>query len=222
MRTVYLEMGVYVIGVCGGSGSGKTSVCRALMDMLLKETKSKILSMDCFYRPLNDSQLRKALKSEYDFDHPDALDIPRFEEVVSTIKRGEQISIQDYDFVTHSLTHEPVHHFNGEELEILFVEGIHVFQRPELFDLKIFVDVDSDERLARRILRDTKERGRTYEASISEWRNFVKPNFDNIISQTRVHSDVIIPRGGGNKLAFKIISDHLQKALVNPSIHNLT
>lgn len=208
-------MSVYVIGVCGGSGSGKTSVCKSLIDILPESVKckTKILSMDCFYRPLNEDQLRQALKSEYDFDHPDALDIDRFENVVSTIKSGKPVDIQDYDFVTHSLTPEAKHHFDGENLDILFVEGIHIFQRPELFDLKIFVDVDADERLARRILRDTRSRGRTHEGSIAEWRNFVKPNYDKIISQTRVHADVIIPRGGGNEIAFKMISAHINEHL---------
>jgi len=206
-------MSVYIIGVCGGSGSGKSSVCKSLIEMLPNTVNSNILSMDCFYRPLNEDQLRQALKSEYDFDHPDALDIDRFEHVVSSIKRGESVSIQDYDFVTHSLTLEPIHTFDGNHLDVLFVEGIHVFQRPDLYDLKIFVDVDADERLARRILRDTRVRGRTHEGSIAEWRNFVKPNYDKIISQTRVCADIIIPRGGGNSLAFQMVSSHINNHL---------
>ena len=206
---------VYIIGLCGGSGSGKTTVCKSLIDLLPEHIRSrtKILSMDCFYRPLGEEQLREALRSEYDFDHPNALDIERFERVISTISNGESISIPDYDFVIHSLTSENVHHFNGNDLDVLFVEGIHVFQRPKLFDLKLFVEVDSDERLARRIIRDTQERGRTHEGSIAEWRNFVKPNYDNIISKTKTFADVIIPRGGGNDIAFKLIAAHITNHL---------
>lgn len=202
---------VYIVGVCGGSGSGKTVVCKSLIDLLPKHIRdrSQILSMDCFYRILTQTQQQQARQSAYNFDHPDALDIDRFEKVVQTIKQGKQISIKDYDFVTHTLTKEDKYHFDGKYIDVLFVEGIHVFQRPELFDLKIFVDVDSDERLARRILRDTKERGRTFEGSIAEWRNFVKPSYDNIISKTKPFADIIIPRGGGNEVAFNMISAHL-------------
>lgn len=200
---------VCIIGVCGGSGSGKSTMCRSLIEKIPKNIHTQILSMDCFYRPLGEKQLRQALRSEYDFDHPDALDIVRFKDVITSIKRKEHVSIQDYDFITHTLTKDMKHHFNGAELDVLFVEGIHVFQCPELFDLKIFVDVDADERLARRILRDTKQRGRTHEGSIAEWRNFVKPNYDNIISQTRKCADVIIPRGGGNDIAFQLIASYI-------------
>lgn len=205
---------VFVIGVCGGSGSGKSTMCSSLIDMLPSSTRSRILSMDCFYHPLNEEKLRKALQSKYDFDHPSALDIDRFKEVVTRISNREQVSIPDYDFVTHSLTKENIHHYNGKDLDVLFVEGIHVFQCPELFDLKVFVDVDADERLARRILRDTQDRGRTHEGSITEWRNFVKPNYDGIISQTRIHADIIVPRGGGNQIAFKMISSYINEHFI--------
>lgn len=205
------QSSVYIVGVCGGSGSGKTSICKSLIGLLPEHIRARtqILSMDCFYRPLSQLQQKQARESKYDFDHPDALDIDRFDDVVQTIKQRKQISIKDYDFVTHTLTLNDKHHFDGNTIDILFVEGIHVFQRPELFDLKIFIDVDADERLARRILRDTSERGRSYGGSIAEWRNFVKPNYDNIISKTKVFADIIVPRGGGNNVAFNMISAHL-------------
>lgn len=205
----------FLIGVCGGSASGKTLVCESLLDTLDDSTKSKskILSMDCFYRPLTPAQQEQARNSKYDFDHPEALDLDRFEDTVLKIKKGDTVSIPDYDFVTHKLSDTSFQVFKGSNIRVLFVEGIHVFQRPELFDLKIFVDVDSDERLARRILRDTKYRGRTHEGSIAEWRNFVKPNYDNIIFPTKRFADVIIPRGGGNTIAFNMVSSYINNYL---------
>lgn len=213
---------VYIIGVCGGSGSGKSTICRSLIKLLPSTIRTQILSMDCFYRPLNAGKLLQASRSEYDFDHPSALDIDRFESVVQSVKQGQRISIKDYDFVTHTLTVNNKHHFDGSTTDVLFVEGIHVFQRPDLFNLKIFVDVDSDERLARRILRDTEQRGRTFQDSIAEWRNFVKPNYDCIISNTKRFADVIIPRGGGNKLAFDMISAHISEHLSKQNTGNAT
>ena len=195
-----------IIGICGGSASGKTSICKKIMNELPSNIKTALLSMDCFYIPLDKDQLRKAQTNDHDFDDPNALDIHRFKNVVTIIKNRDNISIKDYDFVTHKLTHEYKHHYDGSQIDILFVEGIHIFQCPKLFDQKYFVEVDDDERLARRILRDTKHRGRTFQESIAEWRKFVKPNYDNIIHTTKKHADIIIPGGAQNIKAIQLIS----------------
>lgn len=198
-----------IIGICGGTGSGKTSVCTKLISVLPKTIKSAILSMDCFYRPLNEDQLRLALQSKYDFDHPNALDIDRFEQVIQTIKSGKQIQIPDYNFITHTLTKEYKHSYDGSSLDVLFVEGIHIFQRPHLFDIKVFVDVDADERLSRRVLRDTMHRGRTVNQVLDEWERFVKPNYDHIIVSTKRYADIIVPRGSQNDVSIEMIKSHI-------------
>ncbi len=204
---------VLIIGVCGGTGSGKTGVCKRLIQILPPTIRSQVLSMDCFYKPLDDGQLQDALRSMYDFDHPSALDIDRFEACVNSIKAQNTISIKDYDFVTHKLTPDDRHVYIGSQLDVLFVEGIHVFQRPQLFDIKIFVDVDADERLIRRIQRDTVSRGRTVQQVIDEWQKFVKINYDTIISATKRFADIIIPHGAHNDISIQIINDHLKKRL---------
>lgn len=202
-----------VIGVCGGTGSGKTSVCEKLIKELNSNIKASILSMDCFYKPLNEFQLRQALQSKYDFDHPNALDIDRFENVVKRIKNREYVAIKDYDFITHTLTNIDKHFYDGRSLDVLFVEGIHIFQRPELFDVKVFVDVDADERLSRRISRDTSHRGRTTQQVLEEWSRFVKPNYDNIISSTKRFADVIVPRGAENTVCIGMIRSSILELL---------
>lgn len=169
--------------------------------------------MDCFYKPLNETQLRLAIQSKYDFDHPNALDIDRFEEVVKSIKRRENVAIKDYDFITHTLSQDNKHFYDGTTLDVLFVEGIHIFQRPELFDVKIFVDVDADERVSRRILRDTVSRGRTVQQVLDEWARFVKPNYDNIISSTKRFADVIVPRGAENGVCINMIRSSILELL---------
>lgn len=105
------------------------------------------------------------------------------------------------------------HSVQGKEIDVLFVEGIHVFQCPELFDMKIFVDVDSDERLGRRIERDTNHRGRTLHSVLLEWRKFVKPNFDRIIFLTKRFADVIVPRGAQNKMCLGMVKSHILHAI---------
>lgn len=202
---------VLIVGVCGGTGSGKTAVCERLISVLPFSIRSQILSMDCFYKPLNEQQLKDALQTKYDFDNPNALDIEYFAECVLKIKNRNTVQIKDYNFVTHQLTPDIKHVYVGAQLDVLFVEGIHIFQRPELFDIKIFVDVDDDERLIRRILRDTTSRGRTVKQVIEEWQKFVKPNFDNIIAYTKRFADIIIPHGAHNDISIQIIKDHLHK-----------
>ena len=202
-----------IIGVCGGTGSGKTGVCKRLVSVLPRTVRSQILSMDCFYKPLTEQQQQDALASKYDFDHPNALDIDYFERCVKGIKARQTIAIKDYDFVTHKLTADVKHIYIGAQLDVLFVEGIHIFQRPQLFDIKIFVDVDDDERLIRRILRDTKTRGRTLQQVIDEWQRFVKPNFDTIISSTKRFADLIVPHGAHNEISIDMIKDHLKKRI---------
>jgi uridine kinase len=202
-----------VVGVCGGTGSGKTGLCERLIETLPTTINGSVLSMDCFYKPLNETQLRLALQSKYDFDHPNALDIDRFENVVRSIKNREVVGIKDYDFITHTLTKDVKHTYDGAKLDVIFVEGIHTFQRPDLYDIRIFVDVDSDERLSRRIKRDTMHRGRTVQQVLEEWDKFVKPNYDNIISSTKRFADVIVPRGSQNTVCVNMIKSHILEML---------
>lgn len=204
---------ILTIGVCGGTGSGKTTVCAKLIESLPKNVQVATLSMDCFYKPLNEDQLRLALQSKYDFDHPNALDIHRFVSVIRMIQSGECVEIPDYNFITHTLTKEPKHTFDGSSLDVLFVEGIHIFQTPELFDIKVFVEVDADERLSRRLLRDTMHRGRTVNQVLDEWERFIKPNYDHIIVSTKRYADIIVPRGAQNEVSIEMIKSHIKGVL---------
>jgi uridine kinase len=202
----------HIIGVSGGSASGKTTFCKRLIDMINNSKEiitCDILSMDCYYKTKTPEELECANNSKYDFDNPNALDLERFSEDVNRIKNGEIVDVYDYDYSTHTTSEEEFKKYAGKAIDVLFVEGIHVFQCPDLFDIKIFVDVDSDERLCRRIERDIVVRKRTLESVLLEWKKFVKPNFDNIIFPTKKYADVIVPHGADNQMCLDMVKSHI-------------
>jgi uridine kinase len=160
-----------------------------------------IISQDSFYRNLTDEERQIASENAYDFDHPDAFDYEMFEQTVSVIKSGKcsSINIPIYDFKTHSRVVGEVEKL--PPADVVIVEGILIFfssSLRDMMDMKIFVDTDADVRLARRIRRDIKERGRDLEGVLSQYEKFVKPSFDDYIMPTKKYADIIIPRGGAN------------------------
>jgi len=208
----------FIIGVSGGTASGKTSVCTLIIDALGGANKNRrvaIISQDSFYNILNDEEKRLAHNGNYNFDHPAAFDWKLLESTLRDIAVGKAVKIPDYDFVTHS-------RIKGREtdiygVDIILFEGILAFYQPEILDImdiKIFVDSDSDTRLARRILRDMKERGRDLETILLQYQKFVKPSFDEYILPTKKYADVIIPRGADNTVAINLIVQHIKMQLV--------
>jgi len=209
--------GPFLIGVSGGTASGKTSVC----DLIIKELQSSkehhrrvaLVSQDCFYKSLDHNTLSNV--HEYNFDHPDAFDWKLMEETLKDLTAGKSVKIPNYDFVTHS---RGENYTLVEEVDVVVVEGILAFYEPEVRDvmkLKIFVDTDADTRLARRILRDIEERGRDLKGVLHQYQKFVKPSFDEYILPTKKYADVIIPRGADNKVAINLIVQHIKTMLDN-------
>ncbi|KAJ6249469.1 hypothetical protein M0813_16889 [Anaeramoeba flamelloides] len=171
----------FLIGVCGGSASGKTSVCSEIVKQL-NDKKVAIVSQDWFYRPLTEKERENI--DEYNFDNPLALDTETFVNVLTGLRKGETVICPDYDFVSHSRT-KKTHKVSGD---VILIEGILIFHCKELRELmhmKVFVDVDDDIRLARRIIRDTSERGRTLESVINQYFKHVKPGYDDFIAPVR-------------------------------------
>uniref|UniRef100_A0A669F4C2 Uridine-cytidine kinase n=1 Tax=Oreochromis niloticus TaxID=8128 RepID=A0A669F4C2_ORENI len=202
----------FVIGLCGGSASGKTTVANKIIEAL-DVPWVVLLSMDSFYKVLSPEEQALAAKNDYNFDHPGAFD---FELLVSTLrklKQGKSVKIPVYDFTTHR-RHKDWKNVYGAS--VIIFEGIMSFADKELLqllDMKIFVDADSDIRLVRRLRRDITERGRDIEGVIKQYNKFVKPAFEQYIEPTMRLADIVVPRGGGNMVAIDLIVQHVHSQL---------
>ncbi|CDP16619.1 unnamed protein product [Coffea canephora] len=200
----------FIIGVAGGTASGKTTVCNMIISQL-HDQRVVLVHQDSFYHSLSDEQLQKV--QDYNFDHPDAFDTGLMLSCLEALKLGQAVSIPNYDFKSHKSI-EPARMVNPSDVIIL--EGILIFHDPRLRDLmnmKIFVDTDSDVRLARRIQRDTVERGRNIQNVLDQYAKFVKRSFEEFILPTMKYADVIIPRGADNEVAIDLIVQHIRTKL---------
>lgn len=201
----------FVIGVSGGTASGKTTVCDMIIQQL-HDHRVVLVNQDSFYRGLTLEELKCV--HEYNFDHPEAFDTEQLLECVGKLKCGLPVHIPIYDFKTHQRCSDSFRQVNASDVIIL--EGILVFhdQRVRnLMNMKIFVDTDSDVRLARRIRRDTVERGRDINSVLEQYAKFVKPAFDDFVLPSKKYADVIIPRGGDNHVAIDLIVQHIRTKL---------
>ncbi|MCI4377868.1 hypothetical protein PGIGA_G00208200 [Pangasianodon gigas] len=209
----------FLIGVSGGTASGKSSVCAKIMELLgqnkidHRQRQVAILSQDSFYKELTPEQKAKAVKGQFNFDHPDAFDNELILKTLHDIIQGKTVQIPVYDFVTHSRKDEFVTLYPAD---VVLFEGILMFYSQEirdLFQMKLFVDTDPDTRLSRRVLRDISERGRELEQVLSQYITFVKPAFEEFCLPTKKYADVIIPRGADNLVAINLIVQHIQDIL---------
>lgn len=212
----------FLIGVAGGTASGKSTVCARIMEKLgqvdVDHAQRKVItiSQDYFYRELPPAEKAKALKGQYNFDHPDAFNDELMLKTLKDILDGKKITLASYDYRTNSSS-ENLQTFYPADVVIF--EGILVFYFPEirnLFHMKLFVDTDSDTRLARRVPRDINERGRDLEQVLNQYMRFVKPAFEEFCLPTKKHADVIIPRGADNTVAIDLIVHHIWDILHGP------
>ncbi|NXD88255.1 UCKL1 protein, partial [Halcyon senegalensis] len=184
----------FVIGLGGGSASGKTTVATMIIEAL-DVPWVVLLSMDSFYKVLTKQQQEQAASNDFNFDHPDAFDFDLIIATLKKLKQGKSVKIPIYDFTTHSRKKEWKTLYGAN---VIIFEGIMAFADKELLkllDLKIFVDTDSDIRLVRRLRRDISERGRDIEGVIKQYNKFVKPAFDQYIQPTMRLADIVVPRG---------------------------
>jgi uridine kinase len=196
----------FIIGVAGGTASGKTSVCEHIITQLDNHRVDRI-SLDSFYLPLTQEQMARV--SDYNWDHPAALDWDLIVSTTARLAEGKRVEIPVYDFVTNARREETQDIYG---VDVLILEGILTFHDERLrnmLDMKIFVDTDADMRLARRVVRDMKERGRTLESILHQYETFVKPSFDTYVFPTKKYCDVIIPRGKENLVAIDLIVQHI-------------
>ena len=209
----------FVIGVAGGTASGKTTVCSEIIQRLSNQ-RVVIIAQDSFYRGLTKEEEENV--SEYNFDHPDAFDKKALLECIHLLKKRETVHIPIYDFKTHQRSSETKLVNPGE---VVIIEGILVLHIEEIrkeLNMKIFVDTDDDVRLARRIQRDTLHRGRDVQGVIQQYTNFVKPMFDQFISPSKKAADIIIPWGQQeNMVAIDLIVQHIRSKLGQDDIRRI-
>ncbi|KAK7863873.1 hypothetical protein R5R35_007207 [Gryllus longicercus] len=202
----------FVIGICGGSASGKTTVAAKIIESLDVPWVT-LLSMDSFYKVLNEKQHNLAARNEYNFDHPDAFDIDLLVETLQRLKEGKKVEVPIYNFVTHSRESRTKTMYGAN---VIIFEGILTFYSAavlKMLDMKVFVDTDADIRLARRLRRDISQRGRDLEGVLKQYSTMVKPAFYHYIAPTMVHADIIVPRGGENEVAIELIVHHVHTQL---------
>jgi uridine kinase len=191
-----------VIGVAGGSGSGKTTVVRRIVDSLGDDQVS-VLEHDRYYRDRNDLRLEE--RASLNYDHPDALETDLLVQHVEALKSGAAIEAPVYDFARHART--PNTHLI-EPRRALIVEGILIFADAplrKLMDIKVFVDTDDDTRVIRRLQRDVAERGRTMASVIEQYLSTVKPMHLEFVEPSKRYADIIVPVGGHNAVAVDLL-----------------
>ena len=199
-----------VIGIAGGSGSGKTTVVRAITEKL--KERVVVIPQDSYYK--DSSHLPLEERQQINFDHPDAIDFKLLCKQLKDLKSGETIKQPVYSYITCSRSH--VETITVEPADVIIVEGILIFTCKELreqMDIKLFVDADDDDRLMRVMSRDILERGKTVEKVIERYTKTVKPMYLQFIEPSKRYADIIIPQGGHNKVAIDIISATIEKAL---------
>ena len=201
-----------IIGIAGGSGSGKTTVVKAITEQL--KDRVVVIPQDSYYKDL--SHCTEQEKKEHNFDHPDSIDFELLCQHLKELKEGKSIEQPVYSYITCSRSADET--VTVAPADVIIVEGILIFTCSKLrkqLDIKIFVDADDDDRLMRVMSRDIIERGKTVEWVIYRYTKTVKPMFLQFIEPSKRYADIIIPQGGHNKVAIDVISATIEKSLTN-------
>ncbi|HET9212568.1 MAG TPA: uridine kinase [Thermoanaerobaculia bacterium] len=199
-----------VLGVAGGTGSGKTTVARAILDGV-GEDRIALIEQDSYYRDVDWRSETELL--HHNFDHPSALDNELLVSHIAALKAGHAIEVPVYDFVRHRRTARTK---RVEPQPVILLEGILIFVEPnlrELLDFKIYVDTDADLRLIRRLGRDMSERGRTVQDVLRQYLETVRPMHLEFVEPSKRWADIIIPEGGENKVALEMVIAHVEQLL---------
>jgi uridine kinase len=198
------------LGVAGGTGSGKTTVARAILDAVGAD-RIAFLAQDNYYRDVEWSSLEQP--AAYNFDHPAALDTELMVSHLAELKKGHGVDLPVYDFVRHRRTREVC---RIEPRPVILVEGILLFAEPALralLDFKVFVDTDADVRLVRRIRRDISERGRNVSDVLRQYMASVRPMHLEFVEPSKRWADVIVPEGGENRVALEMVAARVEQLL---------
>jgi uridine kinase len=200
----------FVIGVAGGSGSGKTTVTRRVIETVGSDGVA-VLSQDNYYRDQSDIPFEARLKTNY--DHPAAFDWALLREHVDALLAGVPIAMPEYDFTKHTRSDQTTRVLPGSVVVLEGFFALYDEQLRERMHLKVFVDADADVRFIRRLLRDTQERGRTPESVIQQYLDFVRPMHLSFVEPTKRYADVIIPHGGMNEPALDMLAARIRSTV---------
>jgi uridine kinase len=199
-----------VIGIAGGSGSGKTTVVNKIVKSLPKGSVS-VISQDAYYR--DNGHLTAEERAKINFDHPSSIEFKLLVDHIDKLKNGETIGMPIYSYLTCARAKETI---PVEPKKVIIVEGILILTNPRLrnkLDIKIYVDADSDERLMRIIWRDIEERGRSFKEVLDHYQRFVRPMHLLFIEPNKRYADIIVPQGGKNKIAIDILQSKIKLKL---------
>jgi uridine kinase len=197
-----MSRGSVVIGVAGGSGSGKTTVVRRIVESLGNDQVT-VLEHDRYYRERSD--LRFEERAALNYDHPDSLETDLLVRHLQALRVGQPVEVPVYDFARYNRTSATV---TAQPRRTIIVEGILIYtdaQLRSLLDIKVFVDADDDIRFIRRLRRDVAERGRTMESVIEQYQNSVKPMHLEFVEPSKRYADIIVPQGGHNTVAIDML-----------------
>lgn len=196
-----------IVGFAGGSGSGKTTVVEEILRSLHPAPVS-VIHHDSYYRDLIHLPFEE--RAEMNFDHPDALETSLLVEHLTLLRSGKAVEVPVYDFATHTRTNKTR---KVEATGVIIVDGILVLADPrlrDLLDIKVFVDTDADIRFIRRLRRDTRDRGRSFESVVDQYQRTVRPMHQAFVEGSRAFADIIIPEGGRNQVAIDLLVSRLR------------
>lgn len=191
-----------IVGICGGTGSGKTTIARSIVEAVGAENVI-LVEQDSYYRNLADLPLDE--RHQANFDHPDSIDSEMLVNHLKRLKSNQAIEMPIYDFKTHTRKSKSEH---LEPKPVVIVEGILIFAEPrvlDLMDVRVFVDTPSDVRLIRRLRRDVNERGRSFERTLEQYEKTIRPMHNEFVEPSKRHADVIIPEGGNSGIGIDLL-----------------
>ncbi len=199
-------METMVIGIAGGTGSGKTTLTVRLKERFGPDVS--VLNHDNYYKAHPTMPYEERCKLNY--DHPDAFDTDLFARDLAALRRGETIHCPTYDYTIHDRAAQTI---EVRPTRVIIVEGILIFEsKPlrDLMDIKVFVDADADVRILRRLVRDVNERGRTLDSVVSQYLTTVKPMHDAFVEPSKKYADIIVPQGGRNPVALDMLVERIR------------
>lgn len=204
-------MNTIIIGIAGGTGSGKTTLTERLRDHF-GQNEVSVINHDSYYKRHDELPYDERCKLNY--DHPDSFDTELMVQHLQALRRGEAVEVPVYNYAIHNRSDQTI---TVRPAPVIIVEGILIFDSPELCDLmdmKVFVDTDADVRILRRIVRDVKERGRTLDSVVTQYLTTVKPMHEQFVEPSKRKADLIVPEGGHNAVALELlikwVADHLR------------
>ena len=198
---------IMVVGIAGGTGSGKTTITKKLMQRFVGDVS--VIYHDNYYKAHHNMSYEE--RSRLNYDHPDSFDTDLLIQAVKDLKAGRSVTCPVYDYTIHDRSDKVI---VVKPAKVIIVEGILIFQSRELcqqMDIKIYVDTDADVRILRRIVRDVRDRGRSLDSVVNQYLSTVKPMHEQFVEPSKRNADIIIPEGGNNQVALELLVGRIQR-----------